>query len=170
MIQSHPCSLFLLPDYYFYWNSCSSEAHIFFFTKTCSHLPICCHLPTTDIFHLICWKVSSWSFLAILTSSPILTLSQENWRYNNMNTWFLDRLIFSDTSATHSHKHIVNLVITSKIMDSSISPFNYSFPHFLLQSYLPLSHSRASSFFFFFCLLHFSGLSLPCLHYIISTP
>ena len=170
MIQSHPCSLFLLPDYYFYWNSCSSEAHIFFFTKTCSHLPICSHLPTTDIFHLICWKVSSWSFLAILTSSPILTLSQENWRYNIMNTWFLNRLIFSDTSATHSHKHIVNLVITSKIMDSSISPFNYSFPHFLLQSYLPLSHSRASSFFLFFCLLHFSGLSLLCLHYIISTP
>lgn len=67
-------------------------------------------------------------------------------------------------SATHSHKHIVNLVITSKIMDSSISPSNYSFPHFLLQSYLPLGHSRASSFFLFFCLLHFSGLSLPCLH------
>ena len=78
-----------------------------------------------------------------------------------MNAWFLDRLIFSDTSAMLSHKHIVNLVITSKIMDSSISLSNYSF-HFLLLSYLPLSHSRASSFFLFFCLLHFSGLSLPC--------
>ena len=78
-----------------------------------------------------------------------------------MNTWFLDRLIFSDTSATHSHKHIVNLAITSKIMDLSISLSNYSFPHFLLYSYLPLGHSRASSFFLFFCPLHFSGLAYP---------
>lgn len=54
-----------------------------------------------------------------------------------MTTWFLDYSIFNDTSATHSHKHTVNLVITCKIVDSSVPLSSYSFPHFFLPRYSP---------------------------------